>query len=101
MNNYALSVIRHVVQVAVGSLVAWLLSLGIDVGAEANTGLTIFLTAVVVGLYYILVRAVEKHLPAWLRTILMGASKVPVYTPANKEFEVRTVAPSRRGYDSL
>ena len=79
VHNYVTSVIRTGVQLTVGALVAWLLALGIDVGAEANTGLTIGLTALVVGIYYAVVRLVEPKLPAFLRAILMGG-KPPVYT---------------------
>ena len=80
MSDQFVSLIRTWVPIVVGSLISWLASLGLDVGAQANTGLTIFLTALVIAVYYALVRALEKKWPVVGR-FLLGSSRVPEYTP--------------------
>ena len=80
MSDQFVSLIRTLVPIVVGSLISWLASLGLDVGAQANTGLTIFLTALVNAVYYALVRALEKKWPVVGR-FLLGSSRVPEYTP--------------------
>lgn len=71
--------IRTAVATALGAFFAWLLAHNIEIDAEAQKALTVGLTAVVIVVYYVLVRAVEKHLPTWLRVILIGVPKTPTY----------------------
>lgn len=73
-------VIRTTVGTVLGGFFAWLLAHNIEIDAEAQKALTVGLTALVIVLYYVLVRAVEKHLPTWLRVVLMGVPRTPVYT---------------------
>jgi len=80
MNDYAVSLIRTYAPIVAGAIISWLISLGLDVGAEANVGLTVFLTAVATGLYYLLARLLEARWPVMGR-FLLGSSRKPEYTP--------------------
>lgn len=71
--------IRTAMATGIGAFFAWLLAHNIAIDAEAQKALTVGLTALVIVLYYVLVRAVEKRLPTWLRVILIGVPKTPVY----------------------
>lgn len=71
--------IRTTMATGIGAFFAWLLAHNIAIDAEAQKALTVGLTALVIVLYYVLVRAVEKRLPTWLRVILIGVPKTPVY----------------------
>jgi len=56
-----------------------LVSIGIDLGAEANVALVTFMTAALTGAYYALARVLEKRWPI-LGRFLLGSSRVPEYT---------------------
>lgn len=77
MTNTVLSLVRTYVPVAVGALAAWLLSLGVDLSAEAQTGLTVFLTGLIIAVYYTVARLLEKRWPAF--GFLLGSTKQPEY----------------------
>lgn len=78
-STWFVSVLRTAVPAGVGVVIAWLASLGLDAGAQANTGLTIGLTGLTIAGYYALVRAIEPKLPPWLRVLLIGANRQPEY----------------------
>ena len=85
VKDWFTSLVRTYVPIGVGALIAWLASVGLDVGAEAEVGLTVFLTAVVTGLYYLIARTLEARWPA-VGGLLLGSTKKPVYrepTPSN------------------
>ena len=77
MSNQIVSWIRTGVPMAVGSLIAWLVSLGVEIPAGAEEGVTALLVAVVSFLYYVLARALEKRWPqlGWL----LGIPSQPKY----------------------
>lgn len=77
MSNTILSLVRTYVPVAVGALAAWLLSLGVELNPEAQTGLTVFLTGLIIAAYYTLARLAERKWPSL--GFLLGSSKQPVY----------------------
>lgn len=77
--DYWTSVWRTVVAIAVGALIAWLTSRGIEVPADAEAGLVIALTGVVTALWYGIARALEKRWP-WLG-VLFGSLRQPEYRP--------------------
>lgn len=81
LGDYVTSQIRTYVPIGVGSLISWLLSLGIDVGAQAQTGLVIFGTALTTGVYYTTATLIQKKWPA-AGSLLLGSSKVPTYSNA-------------------
>lgn len=78
-SDVAISYIRTGATIVAGVVISWLVSLGLDVGAEANTGLTIFLTGVGIGIYYFVGRLIEKRWP-WMGRWLFGSSRQPEYT---------------------
>ncbi len=77
MNNLVISSIRTIVPAAVGALVTWLVTLGISVPEDAVAGVVAFLTPLLIGLYYIVVRELERHWPklGWL----LGFASQPKY----------------------
>jgi hypothetical protein len=74
MKDYGRSLIRTIVPLIVGSVVAWLASQNIDV--DAGT-LVPAVDAVVAGLYYAIVRGLEQKFPAagWM----LGHPGAPQY----------------------
>lgn len=79
MNDQAVSFIRTYAPIVAGAFLSWLASIGLDLGAEANVGLTVFLTAVLTALYYLLARLLEQRWPV-LGRWLLGSSRQPEYT---------------------
>lgn len=84
LQDYFTAQVRTYVPVGVGALITWLLSLGIDVGAQAQVGLVAFGTAFVTGLYYTAATALQKKWPTTGR-FLLGSSKAPTYHVPNGE----------------
>jgi hypothetical protein len=77
MNDYFTSLIRTWVPLGVGAILSWLASLGLELGAEAEVGLVTFGTALITGVYYLIVRALEEKWPAFGK--LLGKKALPVY----------------------
>jgi len=82
MSDTLVSLIRTYVPVVVGAFVSWLLTLGIEIDAAAQTGLVTGLTAVVTAAYYTIVRLLEKRWP-WFG-VLLGTTKQPTYDDGPK-----------------
>lgn len=91
MNDAITSIIRTAVTTGVGAVLAWLLAHNIEIDAESQKALTVGVTAIVIALYYLVIRIVERHLPVWLRVILAGVPKTPVYDMLPTETESRNV----------
>ena len=79
VQDYVIAQIRTYVPSGVGALGTWLLSLGIDVGAEAQVGLVTFGTAFVTGVYFTAASAIQRKWPLAGR-FLLGSSKAPTYS---------------------
>jgi ABC-type transport system involved in cytochrome c biogenesis permease component len=77
MSQYIVSVIRTWVPIIVGSFIGWLLSLGVEVGEDAQAALTLALGALATALYYAFVRWLETKFPS--AGILLGYIRQPVY----------------------
>lgn len=77
MSDFVISLIRTYVPIGVGAVAAWLATLGIDVTGEAAAGLVIFITALLQGLYYLVVRLLETKWPAV--GALLGKKSEPIY----------------------
>lgn len=77
MSNTIVSLIRTYVPVAVGAALAWLLTLGVQVDAEAQAGLVTGLTGVLIAAYYAVARALERRWP-WVG-YLLGVPAEPTY----------------------
>lgn len=90
MSNIIISFIRTYVPVAVGAAVSWLLTLGFDVGAEAEVGLTVFLTGLAIAIYYALARALERWRPFF--GILLGTQQQPVYQSVSTQAQLDKTA---------
>lgn len=81
MNDAITGVIRTAVTTGGGAFFAWLLTHNITIDDNAQKALTVGVTAVVIAVYYLIVRLIERHLPVWLRVILAGVPKTPTYQP--------------------
>lgn len=82
MNDKIISLIRTYVPLLVGGLIAWLGSLSVDVGQDAQVGLTVALTGLITAVYYTVARALEDRFPQV--GYLLGIPKAPAYgQPAN------------------
>ena len=77
MNSFVVSLIRTNVPVLVGALIAWLISLGVQVPEGSEEGLIIGLTALLIAVYYTAVRFLEKRWPAF--GFLLGTRQEPEY----------------------
>lgn len=75
MTVFVISFIRTQTPALVAAFFAWLISLGIVLPVEAELGLIAFLTAVLTGAYYAVVRLFEEKYPQV--GILLGFPKSP------------------------
>lgn len=86
MNNFVISQIRTYVPIAVGYMMSWAVSLGIELDPETEKNITLALGALLSGLYYYIARLLERRWPqlGWL----LGSSQQPAYkepTNANRK----------------
>ncbi len=77
MNNVVISLIRTWVPIVIGSVVAWLATKGWHVNPTTSGGLIVFLTGLISGGYYGVVRVLETQFP-WLG-FLLGHTAKPSY----------------------
>lgn len=77
MTDYALSLIRTYVPIAVGAVLSWLLTLGIEVDESVRTAAVVALTGVLQAAYYTAARWLEQRF-VWARHLL-GSSTTPTY----------------------
>lgn len=77
MTNFFTSLVRTYVPIIVGALVAWLATIGLAIDADTAAGLIIFLTGALQGLYYLIVRLLERKFPQI--GVLLGSTQKPVY----------------------
>ena len=78
MNNFVISQIRTYTPILVGALVSWLITLGVTLDAQTQASLIIALTGVLQGLYYFIIRLLEKKWPKI--GVLLGFATIPEYT---------------------
>jgi hypothetical protein len=74
--------IRTVVPIAVGSLVGWLVTLGVDLDKHTEDALVVSVTGLSIAVYYTLVKLLEAKFP-WVG-VLLGVAKTPdTYSKGN------------------
>lgn len=78
MNSLVTSYIRTYVPIGVGMIVAYLVTLGIQLDNDTQAALVVFLTGALQALYYAVARTLEKKWPQ-LGSFLLGSSKQPTY----------------------
>lgn len=78
MSDLVVSFIRTYVPIAVGSLISWLTTKGLEIDPQAGQGLIVFLTGVLIAAYYGVVRLLERQWPQF--GVLLGSAKKPEYT---------------------
>lgn len=101
MSATIVSLIRTYVPIGVGAFIAWLLTLGIQLDPEAEAGLVVGLTGVVIAAYYGAVRWLEKRWP-WIG-VLLGVPAEPAYDtrPVNTRTPAEVEADERLSADML
>lgn len=77
MSDAFVGLIRTWVPAGVGAALAWLITLGVELDPQTETGLITALTALSVAAYYTLVRVLEAKWPA--AGVLLGVPKRPTY----------------------
>lgn len=77
MHNYANSLIRTYVPIAMGALFSWLLLHDVELPAEAQVMLIGGTTALLQAAYYALARLIEMRWPSW--GWLLGRPTAPEY----------------------
>lgn len=77
MSNFVTSLIRTYVPIIVGAIISFLTAKGIEIDESSIAGLTAFMTALFSGVYYLVVRLLEKKYPQV--GILLGRVKTPDY----------------------
>lgn len=77
MSDLIVSYIRTGVPVVVGAVVAWLITLGVELDAETQAALITGLTGVCIAAYYAAVRALERRWPKV--GVLLGKKSEPSY----------------------
>lgn len=78
MNDFVIGLIRTYVPIGVGALIAWLVTLGVNIDAETQAALVIAGTGVLQAVYYTVVRVVAERFP-WVGALL-GVNKAPTYS---------------------
>lgn len=81
MNSYITSLIRTWTPIIVGSLISWLATRGLSIDKNASDAAVTFLTALIIALYYVVVRLFEKYVSpkfGWL----LGMASAPNYPKA-------------------
>lgn len=84
MSDYAISLIRTYVPVIVGAVLAWLGSISIfhpliaGMSYDQKTAIYGAITAAVIGVYYTVVRGLERKFPQV--GVLLGKKAEPVYS---------------------
>ena len=81
LSAYVVSLLRTVVPVAWGSLIAWLLTV-ISLPAPVSgflTAQTDLVVVVAIAAWYAGFRWLEPRLPAWLTRIVLGSNQTPSY----------------------
>ena len=89
MNNVAVSLIRTWVPIGVGALISWLITLGIEVDEETQKGLVIACTALIMAIYYGVVKLLERKFP-WVG-VLLGIRAQPAYIETKTQADVAQV----------
>lgn len=81
MSDFVRSVLRTAFPVAWGSLVAWLVTLGLPASVtDTIAGFGQHAAEVVIAVVvYAVVRWIEPHIPDWLTRVLLGSAKPPTY----------------------
>lgn len=83
------SIVRTIVPIGVGQLVAYLVTLGVTIPENVETAMTVLLGFVVTSLYYLAVRFIEQKFPKL--GVLLGWAAVPAgYVPAKDRDVVRS-----------
>lgn len=77
MQNFVTSLIRTYVPIIVGALVAWLVTVGVELDADTQAGLIVAMTGALQAVYYLVVRLLERKFPQL--GVLLGSAQKPVY----------------------
>ncbi len=79
MSNFVIAVIRTVVPIIVGHILAFLVSIGVSLPPDVGATLTLSLGTLLASLYYVGVAWLERKW-SWFGWLL-GVARNPVYAP--------------------
>lgn len=101
VNNFVTSLIRTWVPVGIGAFITWLATnYDVVVPEDASSSLVVGVTAVLIAIYYVVARLIEKQFP-WLGKLLvgLGAGSQPQYPGTDPQtVRVRNGAPPKLDY---
>lgn len=83
------SLIRTYVPIIVGGFISWLLTLGVTLDKDAESGLIVALTGILIAAYYTLIRLLEKKWPGI--SVLLGSKQIPAQYTQDGEAVVQVV----------
>jgi hypothetical protein len=77
LSNQLTGLIRTWVPIAVGAVISWFATIGLNIDAETQAASVVALTGIIQAAYYTVVRLLESKYPAvgWL----LGSAKTPSY----------------------
>lgn len=82
MNGFVTSLIRTYVPIAVGAVVSFLLTKGIELDPNTQAGLIVAITGILQAVYYFVARVLERKFPQF--SFLLGSSAQPKYVEPKK-----------------
>lgn len=91
MSSWIVQQVRTWVPIIVGSFASWLLTLGVEMSAEAQGGLVVGLTGLIVGVYYTVASWLAKKWP-WAG-FLLGSTRQPTYGPTARQVKAAAAQP--------
>jgi hypothetical protein len=77
LSNQLTGLIRTWVPIAVGGVISWFATVGLNIDGETQAASVVALTGIIQAVYYTVVRLLENKIPAigWL----LGSAKTPEY----------------------
>jgi hypothetical protein len=81
VSNFLIAIIRTMIPVLVGHVIAWFVSIGVALPPDVEAGLALSLGTLLASLYYIGVAWLERKWP-WFGWLL-GVARNPVYAPVS------------------
>lgn len=79
MKDFVTSLVRTYVPIVVGAVAGYFASKGFDLDAQAQAGLIVGLSGLLMGGYYLLARLVEQRFPSFGGLLLGAPRKAPQY----------------------
>lgn len=89
MSDYLIASIRTLIPGAIGAVVTWLASLGLNVSTDAQSSLVAAAGFVIAALWYLIVHALERRWPKL--GVLLGVPSKPIYAKVGTADEAAVI----------